>query len=255
MLDRSERYSRQLVLEGFGAEAQEKLNKGRVLVVGVGGLGTAAALYLAASGIGTIGLMDDDFVSLNNLNRQILHWSNDIGRPKTESAQEKLGAFNPGITIQPLNQRFGETSGSGLLEQYDFVLDCLDNLETRLMLNEACVKHHRPFAHGGAIKFSGQITTVIPGQSPCLRCFLPSDPEGCHGTCERVGVLGPIVGIIGVLQALEAVKYLAGLGDLLTGRLLLFDGLAGSFDEINIERDPQCPVCGNVVGGSHGQPE
>lgn len=241
-MNSSQRYSRQVVVNGFGAMGQKKLTEGRVLIVGLGGLGNPAAQYLAAAGVGIIGLMDDDVISFSNFNRQILYQPDDVNQLKVKTAQDRLSRFNPEIRIQTFNQRLHEDSASGIFEQFDIILDCLDNLEARLLLNRMCLRTETPLVHGGAIRFYGQLTTIIPFKGPCLRCFSPGRPFACD--CERVGILGPVVGVIGVLQAMEAVKYLSGVGEGLVGRLLVFDGLQGTFDEVRIERNSKCPACG-----------
>lgn len=238
----SSRYSRQVVINGFGEAGQKALAKGRVLIVGLGGLGNPAAQYLAAAGVGTIGLMDKDVVSPSNLNRQVLFRPDDTDRSKVKLAQERLSRFNPEIKILTFHQSLGEESTPEILRQFDIVLDCLDNFPDRLRLNQICLNQRRPLVHGGVITFYGQLTTIIPFVGPCLRCLSPRSIFTCD--CARLGVLGPVPGVIGVLQAIEAIKYLSGVGQGMVGRLLVFDGLSGTFDEVPFKRDPGCPACG-----------
>ncbi len=239
----SERYARQIVIDGFGSIKQKKLAKGRVLVVGLGGLGNPAAQYLAAAGIGTIGLIDDDVITASNFNRQFLYYPQDLDKIKVQVAQEKLSRFNPKIKIRAFNLRLHGDLASDIFEQFDIVLDCLDNLEARILVNQACVNAGIPLVHGGVIRFYGQLTTIIPFKGPCLRCFAPGSM--LDSNVEEMGIIGPASGVIGVLQAMEAVKYLSGAGEGLVGRLLVFDGLQGAFEEVQIERNPRCPVCGS----------
>lgn len=246
MQEDSERYSRQLVIEGFGREGQEKLRQGKALVVGVGGLGCAVLNYLAAVGVGTLGLVDYDQVSISNLNRQVLHWTEDAGRWKTESAAEKLARLNPEVRLFPVKDRLDEEALRQLIVQYDVVLDCTDSLTTRAALNRVAVGNGKPLVHGGVSGFSGQVTAVLPGKGPCLACFMPEDPEGKEREGHITGVLGPLPGIIGAVQALEAVKILTGIGKPLAGRMLVFDGLEACWEEVKVERNPSCPVCGRV---------
>ncbi len=239
----SSRYSRQVVINGFGEAGQKALAKGRVLIVGLGGLGNPAAQYLAAAGVGTIGLMDKDVVSPSNLNRQVLFRPDDTDCSKVKLAQERLSRFNPEIKILTFRQSLEESLTPDILRQFDIVLDCLDNLPDRLRLNQICLNHRRPMVHGGVITFFGQLTTIIPFVGPCLRCLSPGSIFTCD--CARLGVLGPVPGVIGVLQAIEAIKYLSGVGQVMAGRLLVFDGLSGTFDEVPVKRDPKCPACGD----------
>ena len=243
------RYSRQVIIDGFGPAGQDKLKRGRVMIVGMGGLGNPAAQYLAAAGAGTIGIMDHDVVSLSNFNRQVLFQPDDINHSKVKIVQNRLSRFNPEIEILTFDQRLNQDSAPSVIAQFDVVLDCLDNLPDRLLLNQICLGTGTPLVHGGAIRFYGQLTTIIPFKGPCLHCFSPGSSFACD--CERVGVLGPVPGVIGVLQAMEAVKYLSGVGEVLVGRLLVFDGLQGTVDEVKIERNPDCPACGRADWNNH----
>jgi adenylyltransferase/sulfurtransferase len=174
-----------------------------------------------------------------------MYGPDDVNRLKVETAKERLARFNPDIEIRSFNQRVQAESASGIFEQFDVILDCLDNLETRLLVNHICLSTRIPLVHGGAIRFNGQLMTIIPFKGPCLRCFSPRNTVACD--CERAGIMGPVVGAIGTLQALEAIKYLSGIGESLIGRLLVFDGLRGTFDEVLIERNPECPACGKEL--------
>lgn len=233
-----ERYRRQILL--FGDDGQERLKKAHIFIAGAGGLGSPAALYLAAAGIGTITLADMDTVDRTNLNRQILHAERDIGKKKTVSAEEKLKAINPGITIRTADFRIDEGNAERLVGDADGIVDAMDNYPARYLLNGVAVRRGIPLFHGAIRGFHGQATTVIPGKSPCLKCIFPKAPPQ-----EVFPAVGATAGVIGSVQATEAIKYLLGSGDLLTGRILVWDGLAGRADEISAERIPCCPVCGD----------
>ena len=240
-----ERYSRQIILPGIGGKGQEKLLRARVLIVGAGGLGSPVALYLAAAGIGKIGIVDSDAVEINNLQRQILHSMHDVGRPKVESARLRMNSMNPDVEVVPYNLRI--TSGNILevMKEYDFVVDGSDNFPTRYLVNDACVLTKKPLSHGGIFRFDGQATTIIPGESPCLRCLFPEPPPpGLSPGCQEAGILGAVAGAIGLIQANEVLKYFLGIGELLTGKLLVFTALDSSFRQLKVPRHPACPICG-----------
>lgn len=239
------RYSRHIILREVGSKGQKKISAGKVLIVGAGGLGSPAAYYLAAAGVGTICIMDDDVVDLSNLQRQILHATPDVGLSKAESAARKLSKLNPDIRVIPSRERLTAGNGLEIIKDYDAVLDGTDNFPTRFLINDACVMLKKPFFHGGILRFFGQALTVIPGQGPCYRCiFGEPPPPGSAPTCAEAGVLGVLAGSIGVIQATEVLKYLLGLGDLLVGRLLTYDALTLRFGEIEVQKNPKCPVCG-----------
>jgi adenylyltransferase/sulfurtransferase len=240
-LDPAGRYARQLALPEIGPEGQRRLAAGSALVIGCGGLGSPAAIYLAAAGMGTIGLVDNDVVDITNLQRQILHSASDVGSPKVESAAAKLIALNPGINIVRHSKRFDARSAGELLEPYAFVVDATDNFASKFLIADACHAKGKPYSHAGILRFTGQTMTVIPGRTACYRCVFespPSDPS------PPVGPLGVVPGVIGAIQATEAIKFIAGFGELLTDRLFVYDALKMSARTIPVKRNPACPLCG-----------
>jgi adenylyltransferase/sulfurtransferase len=241
------RYSRHLLLPEVGMEGQLKLRAARVLLIGAGGLGSPAALYLAAAGVGTIGLVDFDRVDLTNLQRQILHDTGAVGRPKLESAAERIGGLNPGVRVEPHQLRLDRHNALRLIEGYDVVVDGSDNFPTRYLVNDACVILRRPYVYGSIFRFEGQASVFALVDGPCYRCLYPEPPPpGLVPTCAEGGVLGVLPGVIGSIQALEAIKLVLGAGETLAGRLLLFDALRLRFRELRLRRDPDCPVCGDA---------
>jgi len=243
--EEQERYRRHLMLPEVGPEGQERLRESRVLVVGAGGLGSPAALYLAAAGIGTIGIADGDRVELSNLQRQVIHDSASVGQSKTSSAAKRLQAINPACHVEQIPIMLDQTNLPSLLQRYDFVLDATDTLAAKFMINDICVSQGVAFSHGGILRFQGQTMTVLPGMSPCYRCLFDElPPEEDREACERDGVFGLLPGVIGTLQAAEAVKFLLGIGSLLTGRLLTFDLLGMRFREVPVAANPRCSSCG-----------
>jgi adenylyltransferase/sulfurtransferase len=246
------RYERNILLKEIGEEGQQKLLSSSVLVVGVGGVGSPVAYYLAAAGVGRIGLIDPDQVSLSNLQRQILHSTADIRKKKVESAKEKLQQLNPDITIDAFSQRLEQGNARELVKDYDVVVDCADGLEPKYLLNDVCLELKKPFIYGGVRGFTGQLTTFLPGEGPCFRCLFPSDSVGIFIDAAEYGVLGVVPGVIGCLQAAEAIKILLGVGNLLTGRLLIFNALAMRFSEIHYEKNPDCPACIKIIKNNLG---
>ncbi len=248
MNDNLLRYIRQIVLSEIGISGQTKLLRSKVLIIGAGGLGSPAAIYLASAGIGTIGLVDDDVVSLDNLHRQILHRTSSIGMPKTESGRRTIGEMDANIVVQTHQERLTESNSESIIRNYDLVIDGTDNFETRYLANAVCVKKRIPFVMGSVLRFEGQISVFDPSKGgPCYECLYPQQPPAdVSPTCVRAGVLGVIPGTIGTLQALEALKLLAGFGDPLVGKLLIFDGLTCRMRELKVERDKHCKVCGGL---------
>jgi sulfur-carrier protein adenylyltransferase/sulfurtransferase len=245
--DEQLRYSRHLLMPEVGAEGQRRLKAARVLCIGAGGLGSPSALYLAAAGIGKIGIVDLDEVDLSNLQRQILHGTKDIGRKKVESARDRLREVNPHIDIELHECRFNSSNALDLVSGYDVVVDGSDNFPTRYLSNDVCVWAQKPNIYGSVFRFDGQATVFAPHLGgPCYRCLFPEPPApGTVPNCAEAGVLGVLPGIIGMVQAIETIKLILGLGEPLVGRLLHFDALKMKFREFNVRRDPQCPVCGN----------
>ena len=240
------RYSRQLILPEIGAQGQQKLLSASVLVVGAGGLGCPAALYLAAAGVGTIGLVDREAVALSNLHRQILHTTDSVGHPKSYSAQARLEALNPTVAIRAMQDSVTAATARRLFTPYDVVLDGSDNFATRYLVNDACVLLNKPLVHGGAVHVGGQVMTIRPHDSACFRCVFPEPPQpGAIPSCQEAGVVGTAAGTVGVLMAHEALKLLAGFGKPLTDRLLIFEGRTSRFREVPIRRNPACAVCGD----------
>jgi molybdopterin/thiamine biosynthesis adenylyltransferase len=237
-----ERYDRQIMLYGFGEGGQERLKEARVFIAGAGGLGSPVAIYLAAAGIGTIRIADHDTVGLSNLNRQVLHWDENIGSKKVDSAAEKLRRLNPSIKIEAIPETITEANVSQLVADFDLIVDAMDNLPTRYLLNKTAIEKDIPFFHGAVYGFEGRAMTVIPGKSACLNCLY-------HGVAipeEKFPVIGVIPAVIGCIQAAEVIKYIVGLGELLTNRLLNFDGLKMAFTEFKVKKDPNCGHCGNL---------
>ncbi|MCX4320047.1 MAG: HesA/MoeB/ThiF family protein, partial [Lachnospiraceae bacterium] len=240
------RYARHIALKEVGEEGQERLLRGKVLLIGAGGLGSSAAMYLAAAGVGTIGIADGDTVEFSNLQRQIIHGTGDIGREKTESAKEKIHAINPEVTVRTYSMPVTEENICELILAYDFVIDATDNFPSKFLINDACVLGEKPFSHGGILGFGGQTMTYVPGKGPCYRCiFKNPPPKESVVTCKEVGIIGAMCGVIGSLQAMEAIKYFTGAGELLTGKLLSFNALKMEFHTAKFpKRDDSCPVCG-----------
>ncbi len=241
-----ERYARSLVLPGWGTEAQGKLARARVLIVGAGGLGSPAAFQLAAVGIGHLTIVESDTVELSNLQRQTLHTADDLGRPKVESAADKLRALRPDIELALVADRLDPSNALDLFSSADVVIDASDNYETRFLANDAAVLTATPLAHGSVFRYEGQATTIVPGEGPCLRCIYPEPPApGAVPGGAEAGVFGVAPGVIGTLQAGEVIKLITGLGELLVGRLIVYDALSATFEELAVSRDGACAVCGD----------
>lgn len=240
-----ERYSRHIILKEIGVKGQKKLMNGSVLIIGAGGLGAPAAMYLAAAGVGKIGIADADTVDLSNLQRQIIHTTPDIGKPKVESAKETMQAINPDVEVETYQEFLTSENIMDIIKDYDFILDGTDNFSAKFLINDACVMANKPYSHAGILRFKGQLMTIIPHESPCYRCvFKTMPPKDAIPTCKQAGVIGAMAGVIGSLQALEAVKYLTGVGELLTGKLLTFDALSMQFHTIKLPpRGDGCAVC------------
>ncbi len=239
------RYSRHILLPEVGGKGQKKLAKARILIVGAGGLGSPAGLYLAAAGIGTLGVIDADAVDLSNLQRQVIHHTSDVGRPKVLSAQEKIQALNPDVKVMTYEDRLSSRNALDLLRDYDVVLDGVDNFPAKFLINDACFFAGKPLVHAGILRFEGRVTTIIPKQSACYRCvFKNPPPPGLVASCQEAGILGVLAGVIGTIQATEALKLVLGIGRPLTDRMLDFDGRRTAFREIRTRRNPNCPLCG-----------
>lgn len=239
------RYSRHILLKDVGVEGQEKIRNGKVLVVGAGGLGAPVALYLAAAGVGTIGIVDGDVVDLSNLQRQVIHFTGDVGHPKVESARDKMLAINPNVKVNTIREFLMSDNALDIIKDYDFIVDGTDNFPVKFLINDACVMAGIPFSHGGILRFEGQTFTHLPGTA-CYRCLFKSPPPAnAVPTCSQAGVLGAIAGMLGTIQAAETLKYLTGVGELLTNKLLTFNAKTMDFRKINTRRQASCAICGD----------
>jgi len=239
-----ERYDRQMMIKGFGEEGQTKLKQGKVFIAGAGGLGSVTTTYLAAAGVGTIRVVDHDKVELSNLNRQILHWDEDIGKKKVASAAEKLTRLNPRVQVEAIEEVITKANISQLVAGFDLIVDAMDNLPARYLLNKVAIERNVPFFHGAVHGFEGRAMTIIPGETACLRCvYRGAIFEG------KFPVIGVTPGVIGCIQATEAIKYIVGIGQLLTNRLLVYDGLNMKFTEFRVKKDPNCEHCGELARG------
>ena len=230
-----ERYSRHIILQGVGGEGQAKLLNGRVLIIGAGGLGAPVALYLAAAGVGHIGIIDADVVDISNLQRQVIHFTPDIGRPKVDSAKEKMNLINPDVNVTTYNQLFTKENALDILADYDFVIDGTDSFPSKFLINDACVIAKKPFSHGGILRFDGQTMTHVPGSASYRCVFKNPPPANAVPTCSQAGVFGAVAGMLGTIQAAEAVRYITGVGELLTNRLLIFDALNMNFRTVKVK--------------------
>ena len=243
-----EHYSRNILLKKVGIIGQQKLLSSKVLVIGAGGLGSVAIMYLTVAGVGTIGVADKDAVELSNLNRQIIHNKNKVGIQKTESAKTAINKLNPDIKINVYNEISSQNINE-IISQYDFIIDATDNFETKFLINDACVDGKKPFSHAGIVGFQGQLMTYVPNKGCCYRCvFKEPPPQDCVSSCAKDGVLGAAVGTIGTLQATEAIKYILGIGELLTGYLLTYDALTFEFRKIKLPSpNKECYSCGKTA--------
>ncbi|MBE6015411.1 MAG: thiazole biosynthesis adenylyltransferase ThiF [Lachnospiraceae bacterium] len=241
-----ERYSRHIILKEVGVKGQKKLLNAKVLIIGAGGLGAPAAMYLAAAGVGHIGIVDADEVDLSNLQRQVIHTTADLGKAKVKSAKETMTAINPDVEVTTYRMFVDASNIRELIREYDFIIDGTDNFPAKFLINDACVIEKKPFSHAGIIRFQGQLMTYVPGEGPCYRCvFKNPPPKDAVPTCKQAGVIGAMAGTIGTLQAMEAIKYIIGKGELLTGWLLTYDALKMEFRKIKLPKETKnCPVCG-----------
>lgn len=240
-----ERYSRHIILSDVGVEGQERIANAKVLVVGAGGLGSPVLLYLAAAGVGTLGVIDSDVVDLTNLQRQIIHFTSDVDALKVDSASDKIKAINPNVSVNVYNTRVTAGNINDYIYDYDFIVDGTDNFPAKFLINDACVLANKPFSHAGILQFAGQMMTVVPHTSACYRCvFQDPPPPDAVPSCSQAGVLGAIAGVFGTLQATEVLKYIIGKGELLTNRIMTFDALDMNFRTIRVKKREDCPVCG-----------
>jgi len=243
--EQATRYSRHFLLPEVGEEGQAKLLDAKVLLVGAGGLGSPAAYYLGAAGVGTLGIVDNDVVDLSNLQRQILHTNDRIGKPKTESAKQTIQALNPDVRVVPYQEKLTSQNIMHIIKDYDIIVDGCDNFPTRYLVNDACFLAKKPNVHGSIFQFEGQATVFYPGKGPCYRCLYPEPPPpDMAPSCQEAGVLGVLPGLIGVIQALETIKLIIGKGDPLVGKLLCFNTLGMDINTLTLKRDPACPLCG-----------
>lgn len=245
--DQLQRYHRQIILPGIGEPGQQKMKDARVLIVGAGGLGSPAGYYLAAAGIGTIGIADSDIVELSNLQRQIAHRTECIGMLKTESAKSSFENLNPDANVVSITERITVKNIAGIINDFDIVVDCSDNFQTRFLINDACVLMKKTLVSGAVSGFTGHVTTIIPGQGHCFRCIfeeMPPDAEGL--SCRQTGVVGAFTGVVGSLQAMEVLKLVTGVGEPLKNTLLIYDGLKSEFRKVHVARNRDCPSCGDT---------
>ncbi|MDC0036725.1 HesA/MoeB/ThiF family protein [bacterium] len=237
--DQIERYSRHIILQDVGGPGQEKILNSKILIIGTGGLGAPAALYLAAAGVGTLGIIDGDNVDLSNLQRQVIHFTPDVGKPKVESAKQKIAEINPDVKVNAMHDLFRADNALDIIKDYDFIIDGTDNFPAKFLINDACVLGKKPFSHGGILRFDGQTMTYVPGSASYRCVFGGPPPKDAVPTCSQAGVFGAIAGMLGTIQAAEALKYIIGKGDLLTNRLLIFDALKMKFRTVNVKPNPE----------------
>ncbi len=239
------RYSRHIILSEVGGKGQKKIGDAKVLIVGAGGLGAPLALYLAAAGVGTLGIADADVVDLTNLQRQIIHHTADVGQSKVKSATDKVGALNPDVKVIPYQKYINPGNALQIFGEYDVIVDGTDNFPAKFLINDAAFFANKPLVHGGILRFEGQLFTIVPKESACYRCVFPAPPPlGVVPSCQEAGVLGALAGFIGTLQGTEVLKLILGIGSLLTNRILNYSALTTRFREIKIQRNPDCPLCG-----------
>lgn len=242
-----ERYSRHIILSEIGGKGQKKILKSKVLIVGAGGLGSPAAIYLAAAGVGMLGIIDSDSVDRTNLQRQVIHYTADIGKPKVESAKEKISLLNPGVKVVTYQNRIFSKNAIDIIKDYDFVIDGSDNFPTKFLINDACVISQKPFSHAGVLQFYGQTMTYKPGHA-CYRCLFPEPPpQNLIPTCSQAGVLGSVPGLLGIIQATEALKFITGIGQLLLDRILIIDVEVMDFRIVNFKLNPDCSMCSGDI--------
>ncbi len=243
--DQVKRYSRHIIMNDVGSKGQRALMQAKALIIGAGGLGSPSAIYLSLAGVGTVGIVDFDVVELSNLQRQVLHHTSDVGRPKVQSALDNIKSYNPDVNVVLHETRLESDNAMDIIGQYDLVINGADNFATRYLVNDACYLLNKPLVDGSILIFDGQATVFLPGEG-CYRCLFPSPPPpGMVPNCAEAGVLGALTGLVGSIQATEALKYFLGIGDSLSSRLLLIDALSMSFREVRLKRNPKCPLCGD----------
>ena len=243
--DQVKRYSRHIIMNDVGSKGQRALMQSKALIIGAGGLGSPSAIYLSLAGVGTVGIVDFDVVELSNLQRQVLHHTSDVGRPKVQSALDNIKSYNPDVNVVLHETRLESDNAMDIISQYDLVINGADNFATRYLVNDACYLLNKPLVDGSILIFDGQATVFLPGEG-CYRCLFPSPPPpGMVPNCAEAGVLGALTGLVGSIQATEALKYFLGIGDSLSSRLLLIDALSMSFREVRLKRNPKCPLCGD----------
>ncbi len=244
--DQLQRYNRHIILSEFGIEGQQKVANAKILVIGSGGLGSPAILYLAAAGVGTLGIADGDVVDLSNLQRQIIHTTPGLNTSKVLSAKERIRVLNPDVKLELIEEFISAKNIMHTIADYDFVIDGTDNFSSKFLINDACVLSQKPFVHGGILRFQGQLMSVIPSQTACYRCiFNEPPPEGSVPSCSDAGVLGTVPGVLGTMQATECIKFVIGQGTMMTNRLLVYDALHATFSPITVKKNSKCPVCGD----------
>lgn len=243
-----ERYSRHIMLNQIGLTGQKKLMMSKVLIIGTGGLGSPCAMYLAAAGVGTIGIADADVVDLSNLQRQIIHSTNNLGREKVQSAKETILSINPDVTVKTYNIYVNDVNIAKIIEEYDFIVDCTDNFTSKFLISDACVLAKKPFSHAGINGFQGQLMTYVPRKSPCYRCIFKNPPEEeVNSEEKKIGIVGAMAGVIGSLQAMEAIKYITSVGELLIGCILTYNALDMEFRKVKLPKSiKKCAVCSKV---------